>query len=169
MNTHYRFRTITDQDSVPNFATIFGSSRALRWLLPLLATVTVAVVVMSLHELRSRDGQAVRGSATAHAVLITPEEQAFINRVRHAQVVSVGGRVAIKPATAGLLIGPEERAFIDGLQRARAASVGRSVAIATSRTQPLIGPEEKAFIDRINARIASVYRPHLGSRVVRRF
>lgn len=143
MNAHYRFRTITDPSSVPNIGKVLGASRALRWLVPLVAAVMIAVAVMSLDEFGSTDSATVKGSAAVHAVnavpLISPTEQAFIDRVRHARIDSVGGRVAIKPSKAEPLIGPEEQAYIDHL-RARLASVVR-VRVLVSGHVSLVGPQ----------------------------
>ncbi len=162
MNTHYRFRTITDASSVPNIGKVFGARRALRWLVALGAAVMIAVGVMSLDEFGATGTASVKGSATVRAVnavpLISPEEQAFIDRVRHARIDSVGGRVALKPTNAAPLIGPEEQAFIDRVRHARADSVGGPAAIESSKAEPLIGPEEQAFIDHLRARLASVVR-----------
>lgn len=162
MNTQYKSRTTTEPISVPTISTVLGASRAPRWWVPLGAAVLIAVAVASSHEFRSAESATAKQGATVHAAnavpLIGPEEQAFIDRVRHTQVASVGGRVAIKPSKAEPLVGPEEQAYINRVRHAPVGSISSTAVVAPSTVQRLIGPEEQAFINRLHARLASIVR-----------
>jgi hypothetical protein len=88
-----------------------------RWTAASVLAGVVAVGIVGLNSLPSGAGAPAKGPAhhTRAEPLLTPEEKAFIDRVRRGPIASIAGRVALRPSRFVPLVVPEEQAFIDGV------------------------------------------------------